>query len=188
MNNIYYALFINADGSEEGMLTPNQLVGIFEREQLLSILRRELMLGHIHGEIPNDINDNDCPPDLFAEKVLAGIDTDNVWVRMVAPNVEDFDSDNGTFINLEGMNENEREELIAKLVEQGADEEELRAMIATVASDASDDSEGTDDTPAEEEPLSPLAAGYIGAAEHLLRMAGVDYFEYRKGDNQNVRS
>ena len=185
MNNIYYALFINADGSDEGMLTPNQLVGIFEREQLLSILRRELMLGHIHGEIPNDIDDADCPPDFFAAKVLSGLDTDNVWLRMVAPNVEDFDSNNGKFINLEGMSGDEREELIGRLVEQGADEEELRAMIATAASDASDDGEGTDDTPAEEEPLSPLAAGYIGAAEHLLRMAGVDYFEYRKGGNQN---
>lgn len=184
MNNIYYALFINADGSDEGMLTPNQLVGIFEREQLLSILRRELMLGHIHGEIPNDINDNDCPPDLFAEKVLAGLYTDNVWIRMVAPNVEDFDSDNGTFINLEGMNEDEQEELIAKLVEQGADEEELRAMIARMASDASDDSEGTDDTPAEEEPLTPLAAGYVAAAEHLLRMAGIDHYEYHRSGEE----
>ena len=180
MNNIYYALFINADGSDEGMLTPNQLVGIFEREQLLSILRRELMLGHIHGEIPSDINDADCPPDFFAAKLLAGLDTDNVWIRMVAPNVEDFDSDNGTFINLEGMSDDEREELRGRLVEQGADEEELRAMIAMAASDASDDSKGTDDTPAEEEPLSPLAAGYIGAAEHLLRMAGIDHYAYHR--------
>lgn len=176
MNNIYYALFINADGSDEGMLTPNQLVGIFEREQLLSILRRELMLGHIHSEIPNDIDDADCPPDFFAAKVLSGLDTDNVWIRMVAPNVEDFDSDSGTFINIKGMSDDEREELIGRLVEQGADEEELRAMI--------DDSKGTDDTPAEEEPLSPLAAGYIGAAEHLLRMAGIDHYEYHRSDEE----
>lgn len=183
MNNIYYALFINADGSDEGMLTPNQLVGIFEREQLLSILRRELMLGHIHGDIPNDIND-DCPPDLFAEKVLSRLDTANVWFRMVAPNVEDFDSDSGTFINLEGMSDHEREELIGRLVEQGANEEWLRAMIAIAASDASDDSEGTDDTPVVKEPLTPLAAGYIGAAEHLLRMAGIDHYEYHRSDEE----
>jgi len=184
MNNIYYALFINADGSDEGMLTPNQLVGIFEREQLLSILRRELMLGHIHGDIPNDIDDADCPPDFFAAKLLAGLDTDNIWVRMVAPNVEDFDSDSGTFINLEGMSDDEREKLIGRLVEQGADEEELRAMIATAASDASDDSEDIDDTPAEEEPLTPLAAGYIGAAKELLRLAGISHFEYYR-DEEN---
>jgi hypothetical protein len=184
MNNIYYALFINADGSDEGMLTPNQLVGIFEREQLLSILRRELMLGHIHGEIPNDIDDADCPPDFFAVKVLSGLDTDNVWFRMVAPNVEDFDSDSGTFINLEGMSDDEREELIGRLVEQGADEEELRAMIAMAASDASDDSEDIDDTPAEEEPLTPLAAGYIGAAKELLRLAGISHFEYYRDDEE----
>jgi hypothetical protein len=183
MKEIYYALFINADGSDEGMLTPNQLVGIFDREHLLSILRRELMLRHIHGEMPNDIDD-DCPPDAFMQTILSDLDTDNVWIRMVAPNVEDFDSDSGMFINLEGMSDDEREELIGRLVEQGADEEELRAMIAMAASDASDDSEDIDDTPAEEEPLTPLAAGYIGAAKELLRLSGISHFEYYRDDEE----
>lgn len=187
MNNIYYALFINADGSDEGMLTPNQLVGIFDQEHLQSILRRELMLGHIHGELLSYDETKEYPPDTYMVETLNKLDTSNVWFTMVTPNTEDFDSNDGMFINVNGMNDEDKEALVAMLLKQGADEAEVRRAIAqaerntTASVDYDKDEQEQSANP--DEP-SAYSKALVEAARNLLIASGIDYYEFHGGSKE----